>query len=246
MSIVKNILRELCIFFHLDLTKNLKYDRLTRSILRQYLKKNCSCIDVGCHKGEILDLMLRYAPNGSHWAFEPIPYLYEQLKNKYSSHVHVLPYALSDTQGKSSFHFVKNAPAYSGIKKRRYAISDPSIEEIEVDMHILDELIGPTESIQFIKIDVEGGEFGVMKGARRLLKDNQPLVLFECGQGASDHYGTQPEEIFRFLVEEIGLSIYTLHAFIRGEKALSIDQFSLYFHNNEEYYFVASASSLKA
>src|SRR5690554_7788214 len=70
---VKDILREILINLRLDLTKNLEYDRLTRAILKKFLKNNHNCIDVGCHKGEILDLMLTYSPQGKHYAFEPIP-----------------------------------------------------------------------------------------------------------------------------------------------------------------------------
>jgi hypothetical protein len=79
MNFVKESLREILISLHLDLTKNLKYDRLTRKILKNQLEVNFNCIDVGCHKGEILDLMLKYAPEGEHYAFEPIPYLYQEL-----------------------------------------------------------------------------------------------------------------------------------------------------------------------
>ncbi len=96
MSIIKDTLREVFVLLHLDLTKNLKYDRLTRNILKKFLKKNFNCIDVGCHKGEILDLMLKYAPHGGHYAFEPIPYLYNELKKKYKMKASIFSYALSD------------------------------------------------------------------------------------------------------------------------------------------------------
>ncbi len=168
MSIIKDALREVFISLHLDLTKNLKYDRLTRIILKRYVKRNYNCIDVGCHKGEILDLILNYSPEGKHYAFEPIPYLFNELKNKYK--VEIFPYALSDRSGEATFQLVKNAPAYSGIKRRRYDITNPVIEEIKVELKTLDEIIPLTEKIHLIKIDVEGGEFGVLKGAKNLLK----------------------------------------------------------------------------
>lgn len=77
---------------------------------------------------------------------------------------------MSDTSGKSSFQLVKNAPAYSGIKKRHYDISNPDIEEITVKLKTLDEIIPENEIIDFIKIDVEGAEFCVLKGGKNLLK----------------------------------------------------------------------------
>ncbi|HLW40126.1 MAG TPA: FkbM family methyltransferase, partial [Brumimicrobium sp.] len=193
-----------------------------------------------CHKGEILDLMLTYAPHGKHYGFEPIPYLFENLKEKYGKKATIFPYALSFESGTTTFNFVKNAPAYSGIKKRKYDVKTPNIEQIEVDVKTLDELIPIEQEINFIKIDVEGGEFDVLKGAKSLLQKNKPILLFECGKGASDFYGTQPSDIFQYINQEIGLKIYTLKSFIKQQQALSEAAFVNHFETNKEYYFVAS------
>ena len=244
MSIVKDILREVFIFLHIDLTKNLKYDRFTREIMKRFLKDDSNCIDVGCHKGEILNMMLQYAPNGKHYAFEPIPYLFEDIKTKYENKAMVFPYALSDNSGETTFNLVKNAPAYSGIKQRRYDVAKPIIEEIKVEMKTLDELISNDVIINFIKIDVEGGEFGVLRGAKNLLKKNKPTILFECGKGASDYYGTDPIDLFNFIAKEAKLEIYTLKAYIKGNPSMTDMEFKAYFNSNEEYYFVAAPTKL--
>ncbi|HPW65549.1 MAG TPA: FkbM family methyltransferase [Salinivirgaceae bacterium] len=246
MSIIKNTIREILIFLHLDLTKNLKYDRLTKKILKKHLKRDSNCIDVGCHKGEILDLMLCYAPDGKHYAFEPIPYLFNNLKTKYKNKkVEIFPYALSDNSGESTFQLVKNAPAYSGIKKRRYDISNPDIEEIKVTLKTLDEIIPADEQIHLIKIDVEGGEFGVLKGAKDLLKKNKPTIIFECGKGGSDYYGTTPNDLYDFISNEIGLKIYTLQSFVKNKQPIDKAGFERYFNTNKEYYFIANADENK-
>ena len=243
MNFVKESLREILISLHLDLTKNLKYDRLTRKILKKYLEVNFNCIVVGCHKGEILDLMLKYAPKGEHYAFEPIPYLYQELENKYNKKATIYSCALSDKSGESTFQLVKNAPAYSGIKKRRYDILNPEIEEIKVELKTLDEIIPDDKKIHFIKIDVEGGEFGVLKGARKLLKMHKPIILFEFGKGASDFYETSPTDLYNFVANEIGLKIYTLQSFIKNKEPINEGDFINYFDSNEEYYFIASDCS---
>lgn len=239
MGIIKETLREFFITLHLDLTKNLKYDRLTKVILKKYLNSNSNCIDVGCHKGEILDLILKYAPQGKHYAFEPIPYLYNELRNKYKNKAEIFPYALSDTNGESNFQLVKNAPAYSGIKKRQYNIKNPEIEEIKVKLRTLDEIIPLNEKIHLIKIDVEGAELGVIKGAKNLLKNNKPIVIFECGKGASDYYGTSPIDLYNFISDETGLKIYTLQSFLYNKKPINKVEFVNYFNTNKEYYFIA-------
>jgi FkbM family methyltransferase len=207
--------------------------------MKKTIGKENNCIDIGCHKGEILDLMLAYSPKGKHYAFEPIPYLFKELKVKYANRAEFFPYALAETNGETTFQVVKNAPAYSGIKKRKYDVKNPDIEEINVEMKKLDDVLPPDEKIHFIKIDVEGGEFAVLKGARNLLKSNKPIIIFECGKGASDYYGTNPEDLFHFISDEIRLKIYTLHAYLKNANPMTANEFVNYFESNEEYYFIA-------
>lgn len=241
MQTLKQLVREVLIFFHLDLTQNLKYDRITKKILKKHLGHDFNCIDVGCHKGEILNLMLKYSPKGKHFAFEPIPDFFQLLKQRFDEKVNILPFALSDTNGETDFQYVRNAPAYSGIKKREYAIKNPRLEKLKVPMRTLDDLIPSNEKIDFIKIDVEGGEFAVLKGAQNLLKNNKPLVLFEFGKGASDFYGTDPVELYDYLTKEVGLNIYTLDAFMKNENAIGLIDFINSYNHSLEYYFVASS-----
>ena len=236
---LKTLIKQVLNFFHLDLTKNLKYDRLTKEIIKKFIQKSHNCIDVGCHKGEILSQIIKFAPNGKHYAFEPIPYLLHSLKKRFDNKATILPYALSNNNGETTFQLVKNAPAYSGIRKRKYEIQNPDIEEIIVEKRTLDSIIPLSEVINFIKIDVEGGEFDVLKGAVNLLKRCKPIILFECGKGASDHYDTSPNDLFDFLNKEISLEIYKLQSFIKGQKPLNKSEFEHHFEISSEYYFIA-------
>ena len=235
---IKNIIRLTLNLLHIDLTKNLEYDRLTKSIMNKVLKPDSNCIDVGCHKGEILDIILKKAPKGTHYGFEPIPYLYNNLKKKYNGKATILPYALAEKNGTSTFQLVKNAPAYSGIKKRKYNIDHPDIEEIKVELKVLDEVIPASTKIDFIKIDVEGAELGVLKGASKLIKRDKPYIIFEFGLGASDYYGTKPADIYN-LMHDAGLKLSTLKSFINNREALTPEQFNNLYNNNKEYYFIA-------
>lgn len=236
---IKTLIREVLTKLKIDLTKNLKYDRLTIDIMKLVLNKNSNCIDVGCHKGEMLDLMLKYAPEGKHYAFEPIPFLYDNLRNRFSGKAEIYPYALSDKKGKTTFNYVKNAPAFSGIKKRHYDIKNPDIEKINVELYKLDDLITDDTKIDLIKIDVEGAELGVLQGAKNTISKNKPCVIFEFGLGASDYYGTKPEDIYKVLVEDCGLNIYKLQDWIKGKKPMNLEGLSKAYNQEGEYYFIA-------
>lgn len=236
---LKQLIRQCLLFFHLDLSKNLKYDRLTKKILKRELRSDYNCLDIGCHKGEILDLLLKYAPDGKHYGFEPLPNYNNKLMQKYSSRATISSVALSDTNGETNFHYVKNAPAYSGIRKRKYDIDNPEIEEIIVKTRTLDAFLPGNYVVDFIKIDVEGGEFAVLKGGLETLIKNKPTILFECGKGASDYYGTKPKDIYEFITLKIGLNIYALQDFVDNKLPMTAIDFINCFESNKEYYFIA-------
>lgn len=240
MSRIKDLVRSILQFLHLDLTRNLEYDRLTRKIMEQTVRPGINCIDVGCHKGEILDIILKQSPKGQHFAFEPIPPLFAELKRKYGEQCTVFPFALSDTEGTTTFNFVRNAPAYSGINKRKYAVAEPDIEEIDVELRTLDDVIPSGTHIGLIKIDVEGAEMGVLRGAKELLNRDRPLVIFECGLGASEFYGTKPEDVFGFFSSDVKMGIYTLRDFIAKRNPMTRESFVEVFNANSDYYFVAA------
>ena len=237
---LKKELRNLLNFLHLDLTRNLQYDRLTKVIIKQVINgQDMNCIDVGCHKGEIMDIFLKNAPKGHHFGFEPIPELYHYLKRKYKEKATIYPLALSDYEGSSTFQWVKNAPAYSGLNIRSYKTKDPDIEEIDVNISTLDNVIPKECRIDFIKIDVEGGELGVLRGGKELLKRNHPFILFECGLGASDYYGTTPEALYSFLTQDVEMRLSTLKTFLKKEAPLTLQDFLSLYRQNKEYYFIA-------
>lgn len=240
MDRIKDIVRSILQFLHLDLTRNLEYDRLTLKILRQEVRDGVNCIDVGCHRGEILEEMLRLSPSGKHFAFEPIPSLFAELKRRYWAQCTIFPCALSDKEGRTTFNFVRNAPAYSGINRRKYAVAEPDIEEIDVELRRLDDVIPEGTRIGLIKIDVEGAELGVLRGAKELLNRDRPLVIFECGLGASEFYGTRPEDVFDFISDDVNMGIHTLRDFIARHGPMTRERFVEVFNANSDYYFVAA------
>ncbi len=235
---LKQWVRSTLNFLHLDLSKNLEYDRLTLAVMRKVLRPDSNCIDVGCHKGEVLEAMLRLAPQGRHWGFEPIPGLHAQLLRQFGARAQILPFALADHDGKAQFQHVRNAPAYSGLKRRSYAVSEPDIETLEVDLRRLDDLLPPETAVHLVKIDVEDAELGVLRGARQTLARHRPVVIFEFGLGASDFYGTTAQDLHE-LFNGLGMAVSTLKGFLNAQEGLGLRQFEEHFARNDEYYFVA-------
>jgi FkbM family methyltransferase len=219
-------------------TKGDRYDVLTYEIIGKILAPNSNAIDIGCHSGEILDVMLKCAPFGNLYAFEPLPDFAAHLRRRFQSHtnVRVFECALSDTVGQVSFHHNITSPDYSGIKRRTYDRGDTKIEKIEVELATLDSLVPDGEVCDLIKLDVEGAEYQVLRGATRVIGQGGPVIVFEHGIGGADHYGTRPEMIFD-LLSELQYDIYPLDPSFN--RALSRDDMIKQFEEGTNHYFCA-------
>jgi FkbM family methyltransferase len=214
-----------------------KYDFQTTELIRKYLKKDSNCIDIGANLGHILMEIVAAAPKGKHFAFEPIPDLYTSLKKRFSKNTTVFNFALSAKKGSTTFNYYPGRPAVSGFLERNKLIGqEPTL--LSVQMELLDDLIPNYLKIDLIKIDVEGAEYQVLLGAKKTLLKNKPIVLFECGLGGADIYGTKPEDIFN-LFAECGLSISTIEYFNAGKKPFSMEEFSGQFYKNYNIFFIA-------
>ena len=217
---------------------NTLYDRQTVAVMKRCLSENSNCVDVGCHTGQILKQILSYAPIGTHHAFEPLPELYRKLTESFPN-VKIHNLALSDAVGETSFQHVKSFTAYSGFRIRKYDRPDETIEEIKVKTNLLDNIIPQSLPLHFIKIDVEGAELQVLKGAVDTIRRSRPVIVFEHGLGAADFYGTTPEEVYDLLTKQCGLRVSLMQRWLEDSKELSRDEFADQFHKEINYYFIA-------
>ncbi len=225
-----------------NISKNAYYNALTEAVMSRVLKPNAVCVDVGCNRGLVLEQMMRLAPNGRFLAFEPVPDLYNSLKKQFAcSDVLLFSLALSDRAGVSSFNYVTSNPSYSGLKKRQYDRPDETDCQIEVQTQTLDAVLAShsIRHVDFIKIDVEGAEYLVLKGAVDCLQRDKPVVVFEHGKGAAECYQTRPEEVYAFLTDVCGLRVFLLNDWLLNKRPLSGGQFCRQFHTGQNYYFLA-------
>lgn len=210
------------------------------AIMQKVLKNDSNCIDIGCHKGEIMDKILELAANGQHYGFEPLPDFYNNLLAKYKArkNISILPYALSNEAGETEFVYVKSNPAYSGIRQRKFDRAHEDLQKIKVEKAKLGEIVPADMPIHLIKIDVEGGEYGVLQGAEEILRKWQPYIIFEHGLGAADCYNTKPEMIFDLLLS-YGLNISNLDQYLLEKASLTKSEFCAQFQQGVHYYFIA-------
>ena len=176
-------------------------------ILAAILSEDSNCIDIGANVGGVLAEVVRVAPRGRHLAFEPVPSLAAGLRSRFPE-VDVREVALTDYNGEAQFKEVVSFPALSGLHDRELG-PDQHFRTITVRTARLDDELPEDYAPSFIKIDVEGAELQVLRGAAATLRRHKPLVVFEHGIGVADHVGTRPEDVHRLLTE-YGMRIFDI------------------------------------
>jgi FkbM family methyltransferase len=168
------------------------------------LAPDSNCVDVGCWRGTVLSEMLRCAPEGKHIAYEPIPEFCEVTTARFPQ-VDVRQAAVSSQPGESTFVYLPDRPGYSHLLREAEA-AEPPAELIRVRVQTLDSALPDDYTPALIKIDVEGAELDVLKGARATLAMFRPIVVFEHGAGHQD----DSAELFELLSHRIGLRVYDI------------------------------------
>jgi FkbM family methyltransferase len=212
-------------------------DVWTIDVMSRVLEDDSNCVDIGCAKGKILSHMLRLAPRGTHFAFEPQPQDADELRRCFPS-VRVQELALGDFHGESDFQQVVTNPGYSGFRRRRYPSEHETVATIRVRVEKLDDVIPDDVPIRFVKIDVEGAELLVLRGAREILRKQRPCVVFEHGKGAAEYYDTTPQNVYDFLVGTCALRVSLLPDWLAGKPPLDRDGFASQF-GGRHWYFIA-------
>jgi FkbM family methyltransferase len=222
---------------HTPSPANHEYDDQTVQLMRDVLRPSDTCIDVGANEGLILEHIVALAPSGHHFAFEPIPGLAARLRERFPK-VEVHEVALAAEEGSSTFHYVVSNPSYSGIRERRYDRPEETVELITVRTARLDDVLSTDTDVRFVKIDVEGGEEGVLRGGLKTLERCRPYVVFEHGLGAADYYGTEPETVYD-LLRGVDLRVTLLDRYLSRAPSLSRQEFNEQFHQGRNYNFLA-------
>ena len=203
-----------------ELVKDEIYDRQAFEVMDRVLKPESCCVDIGCHKGQFLTEYMRLAPHGTHYAFEPIPYLFEQLCRDFDA-AKIFNYALSDKAGETSFYILPDKPALSGLNRRDMISEELTRQEITIQTERLDNVIPSDVKIDFIKIDVEGAEGCVISGAREMIKRDKPFIVLEHGEDSSLLFGMSSENIYDMLVTDCGLRLSLLPDWLSGKQPLT-------------------------
>jgi FkbM family methyltransferase len=144
-------------------------------------------------------------PAGRALAFEPLPFAYERLRAlSLGPRAELHNVALSDHTGVTDFIHAEGTPEESGFRERRYNHPDLARpKRIQVQVRRLDEFTAALDRVDFVKIDAEGGEVGILRGAPETMRRFRPVFSVEYGGAAYGAYGHTPETMYE-LAREFG------------------------------------------
>ncbi len=155
--------------------------------LVEHIRSGDTVVDCGANKGSyVWTLSKAVGKHGQVVAFEPQPKLANYLQEMAAScglhNVRVEGKGISEHAGILQLlvpggDTSPSASLEQSLKLREDCATYP-VEVVTLDGYFARR----TQKISAIKIDVEGHEFSVLRGARNILENDAPLLVFECEQ----------------------------------------------------------------
>lgn len=174
-----------------------KFEPKVVQYINKYTKEGMIVLDIGANIGaHTLRLSKIAGKNGVIYAFEPTQYAFDKLQKNIglNSDLNIKSYrvALSD------FKEDNREITYRSSWKTDGSFVDASCK---VNFIKLDDFISENNilSVDLIKIDVDGNEFGVLNGGLKMLKKNHPQLIMELVGVHLQNDNTNPYKLLEIL-----------------------------------------------
>ena len=201
------------------------FERAELALVAAFLKQGMTVVDVGANIGLYSTLAGKLVgPGGEVWGFEPSPESFVRLRKNLLLNgcraVHPCRMALSD-QADATMHLkcdrgFGDAYRYLVTASPEDGITGEGLEAVPVttlDCWAREAGIG---AVDFLKVDIEGGEFRMLRGAQEVLRANPRIVVFfESEPDWCRRAGCRQEDAFG-LLEELGFGLYAWNDRARG------------------------------
>jgi FkbM family methyltransferase len=151
-------------------------------------------LDIGAHMGYYSSVWIKLGGTSSE-ALEPVPENREVIikviaRNRLQDKIHLLPFAASDAEGTAELVLPGESLGHRSMARLRQSAGGagsnvPSASQdqscLEVQTRRVDDLVegGQIQPPDLVKIDVEGAEASVIRGAKRTLSRYKPWVICE-------------------------------------------------------------------
>lgn len=155
-----------------------------------------SVLDVGGNVGDFAELARSAWPDARITSFEPVPILAKANRERANGRWWVEEVAISSTVGTSTLHYCENQHSAStmqapgSVRYEHFGIRDRFVD-IEVKTQVLDAYLADVQGSCLLKVDVEGHEQNVLRGASSVL-DTVECVIIEIQNDPLIFRGSAP------------------------------------------------------
>ena len=165
-------------------------------------------VDVGANTGEFMVALAPRVCRGKVLCFEPQADVLRILKDNVEinnfSNVVVFPFGLSSSDETAHLYTSTETTQFGGLNEglyTRYVTEERSTATGLAKFRPLDAVLHEEkiEQINWLKIDVEGAELSVLKGARETLIRSKPKILIELNEDTCRSAGYSVSDIHRYL-----------------------------------------------
>lgn len=170
-------------------------------------KPGWTVVDVGANIGCFTLWAATHMRRGQLWAFEPIPQTFEYLERNIQSNSHRFSLlevqtqacAIADVEDTLPMVLVAEATGWNRLISEEALINEQRAT-IKVPAHLLDSRV-PETQVDLLKVDVEGAELQVLRGATRMLRQTDRVVM--------EYHSAELLRDCRGLLESVGFHLVT-------------------------------------
>jgi FkbM family methyltransferase len=189
------------------------YEPNEMAFINLFLKPGMTFIDIGANEG-FFSLFAKscVGQTGRVIAFEPSPRDYDRLCQNQALNptleLELHNFGLSDRRHSETLHLAE--PRHSGHNTLgNFAYDIEEANRVEIELRTLDDvwLQQSWQSVEMLKIDTEGSELQILRGASQIIKSFRPVVLVEVVPKLLEAQSASAEALQRLLYDA-GYSLF--------------------------------------
>lgn len=195
--------------------------RIPREVLwaiTEFVNSGDVVADVGANFGSASCVLAhRVGHGGKVHCFEPGPPFLQKLKHtieqnqSYAPVFHIHPIGLSERSGRLKWKEDPEEPGHAQLTGR---------SGTEVEVTTLDDVAlgSKWDRLAFVKIEVEGMEYEVLKGSQKTLRQHRPVVLFESLMEFEQYRKKRVRKMAGELLADLGYELFAVTGPTRRER----------------------------
>ena len=184
-----------------------------------FIKEDTTIIDVGANIGIYSLYFSKKYPSCQVFSYEPVSSVFKSLKKSATINglTNLHPYLLADGSecSETEIYAATEATYNKGLSSimKNFDLNETYVKE-KINVIALDSHIKKYNRVSFIKIDVQGLEKNVLDGALKVIKRDNPVIIFEH----SDLYFKDPSQVRKQISDLFSLQSYEIFLIRNGEK----------------------------